>query len=100
MTTRAGISVTAAGPGRYRVEVTGGHRTTSHTVEVGRQTVSDLAWTGSEADLLVESFLFLLEREPQTSILGAFDLEVIGRYFPEYPEEIGRRAAHGGGQSP
>ena len=33
---------------------------------------------------------FLLEREPKESILREFDIVVIARYFPEYPEEIRR----------
>ena len=31
---------------------------------------------------------FLLAREPRESILGRFDLPLIGRYFPEYEREI------------
>ena len=38
------------------------------------------------------SLAFLLEREPPTSILRRFGLEVIGTYFPEYPGEMRRRA--------
>ncbi len=41
--------------------------------------------------LVIESFRFLLEREPKESILRSFDLTVIGRYFPEYEREIARR---------
>jgi hypothetical protein len=41
--------------------------------------------------LVTESFRFLLEREPKESILGSFDLTVIGRYFPEYEREIAKR---------
>jgi hypothetical protein len=37
------------------------------------------------------SFEFLLEREPASSILREFSLDVIGRYFPEYPDELPRR---------
>lgn len=37
------------------------------------------------------SFEFLLEREPASSILSAFSLDVIGRYFPEYKSELPRR---------
>jgi len=36
------------------------------------------------AQLIKKSFEFLLEREPNTSILRSFDLSVIARYFPEY----------------
>ena len=37
------------------------------------------------------SFEFLLEREPASSILPEFSLDVIGRYFPEYEDELARR---------
>jgi hypothetical protein len=35
-------------------------------------------------NLVRGSFEFLLAREPRESILSAFDLPLIGRYFPEY----------------
>jgi hypothetical protein len=41
--------------------------------------------------LVDETFAFLLEREPASSILRAFDLTVVSRYFPEYDEEIAHR---------
>jgi hypothetical protein len=41
--------------------------------------------------LVAESFAFLLEREPPSSILRSFDLSVIERFFPEYPRQIARR---------
>ena len=45
-----------------------------------------------DAERLVrETLTFLLEREPKESILRAFDLSVVGRYFPEYDREIRRR---------
>lgn len=43
------------------------------------------------AGLVRASFGFLLEREPKESILPAFDLAIISRYFPEYEREIRRR---------
>ena len=42
----------------------------------------------SKKDLLKYSFAFLLDREPNTSILKTFELEIITRYFPEYQSEI------------
>ena len=46
----------------------------------------------ADVERLVEaSFRFLLERESKESILRRFDLSVIRRYFPEFPEEIERR---------
>ena len=41
--------------------------------------------------LIIQSFKFLLEREPNTAILSEFDLEEICRYFPEYEAEITAR---------
>ena len=46
---------------------------------------------GDPAALVEESFRFLLEREPKESILEKFEIHVIARYFPEYPQEITRR---------
>ena len=38
----------------------------------------------SKKELIEFSFKFLLEREPNTSILSSFELSVISGYFPEY----------------
>jgi hypothetical protein len=42
-------------------------------------------------DVVRESFRFLLEREPSTSILPEFSLDDIGRYFPDYFQELPKR---------
>lgn len=66
-----------------------GTKTTTHTVTVAPEYAEKL--TGSNhttAELVRKSFEFLLEREPNTSILSEFDLPVIGRYFPEYEKQI------------
>ena len=42
----------------------------------------------SGEDLVRASFLFLLDREPATSVLAEFSLDLIPRYFPEYRNEI------------
>lgn len=39
-------------------------------------------------ELIKKSFEFLLERESPEQILREFDLPLIGKYFPEYEEEI------------
>jgi hypothetical protein len=65
---------------------------THHRVRVSRADLARLAPGESDPVGLVEaSFAFLLEREPKESILPEFDLSVIGRYFPDYEREIGRR---------
>ena len=38
--------------------------------------------------LIIQSFKFLLAREPNTAILESFDLADINRYFPEFEAEI------------
>jgi len=63
-------------------------RTTTHTVTISDQTYSKL--TGgkiSKETLLEKSFEFLLQREPNTSILAKFKLEVISQYFPDYAKQ-------------
>jgi len=41
------------------------------------------------------TFRFLLSREPQGSILRAFDITEVPRYFPEYEQEMTRRYGEG-----
>lgn len=41
--------------------------------------------------VIIQAFRFLLEREANTSILAEFDLEEIGRYFPEFETDMARR---------
>jgi hypothetical protein len=56
-----------------------------HQVRVARHDLERLAPGATAPDNLVRrSFEFLLAREPRQSILPAFDLPLIGRYFPEY----------------
>ncbi len=42
----------------------------------------------SKEELLNFSFNFLLEREPNTSILSKFEIIVISKYFPEYISKV------------
>jgi len=87
------VSVVQQGPGRFQVEVQASGGTTRHTVEVPDGLVDELGWSSrGETELVRESFAFLLEREPPTSIMRQFSLDVITRYFPEYPAEMGKRA--------
>jgi hypothetical protein len=62
--------------------------TTHHRVKATKRDTERLAAGRSTEELIQESFRFLLEREPNTSILASFDLPLIGRYFPEYEKEI------------
>lgn len=65
---------------------------TKHEVTVEPAYWQELTGGSVAMQALVErSFEFLLEREPNTSILPAFTLSSINRYFPEYGEEIKKR---------
>lgn len=73
----------------FDVEIVEGGSSTRHRVRVGiadYQSLTDGIITPRE--LVEKSFEFLLEREPKESILGSFDLSVIGRYFKDYPSLI------------
>ena len=65
--------------------------TTTHGVTVTDQSLTDLTDNSvTNTQLLEFSFEFLLEREPNTSILSSFDINVITKYFPDYREEVRR----------
>ena len=65
--------------------------TTTHTVTVTDATLADLTDNNvTKTQLLEFSFKFLLEREPNTSILSSFDINVISRYFSDYRDEVRR----------
>ena len=65
--------------------------TTVHKVTVTDQNHTDLTDNNvTKTQLLEFSFKFLLEREPNTSILSSFDINVITKYFPDYREEVRR----------
>ncbi len=78
----------------YEVVVDGSHggTETTHAVVLRPEYYTKLCGgTITHEWLIIQSFKFLLEREPNTAILRRFDLEEIGRYFPEYEAEITAR---------
>jgi hypothetical protein len=88
----ADISITPMAPQVFRVEVREGQGATTHQVTVPQRLGETLALREDDLERVVlESFRFLLEREPATSILRQFSLSDISRYFPEYPSELERR---------
>ena len=65
--------------------------TTTHTVTVTDQSLTDLTDDNATKTQLLEfSFNFLLDREPNTSILSSFDINVISSYFSDYGDEVRR----------
>ena len=65
--------------------------TTHHRVRATKTEIEHLAQGRPVEELLEQSFQFLLEREPNTSILPSLSLSQIARYFPEYRQEIHTR---------
>ena len=65
--------------------------TTTHTVTITDQSLNDLTDNNvTKTQLLEFSFKFLLEREPNTSILLSFDINVISKYFSDYRDKVRR----------
>lgn len=87
------VVVEPEGGGRFTVRVRDGESETTHQVTVPPSFLAELGIPDADHEQVVrESFSFLLEREPATSIMGEFELPVITRYFEDYPDEIRRRA--------
>lgn len=86
------VTITRLEGNHFEVEVRQGSTTTRHRVQVPAHIADEPGLDEVDHEELVrESFAFLLEREPATSILPEFGLDVIARYFPEYPDEIRKR---------
>ena len=86
------ITVTPLEPGRFSVEVNDEGASTAHRVVVPDDFLEELGLAEVDpAEVVQESFGFLLDREPATSILRDFSLDQISRYFPEYHDELRTR---------
>jgi hypothetical protein len=58
-------------------------------VTVSADDAARFARLGADPARAVEAAMaFLLDREPKESILGAFDINVIRRYFPEFDKAL------------
>jgi hypothetical protein len=88
----AKIDVEKVDASHFRVRVIDAGSESTHQVTLDPEDYARLAGgTVEPQELIRKSFEFLLEREPKESILGRFDLTVIGRYFSEYEREIKKR---------
>lgn len=100
--TDAVISV-IADPARaltFDVVVRDARSETLHRVTIEADDAARWAKLGAEPSRCVEAAMrFLLDREPKESILGAFDMRVIRRYFPNFddafPGYLARPGARG-----
>jgi len=71
------------------VRVREGPFATEHRVTVAAADLARLDPGAADPERLVRAaFAYLLEREPASSILRAFDLRVIGRYFPGWEDDV------------
>ena len=88
--TRSSISIEKRNDNVFEVTVADSV-TTTHTVTVTDQSLTDLTNDNATKTQLLEfSFNFLLDREPNTSILSKFDINVISKYFSDYRGEVRR----------
>jgi hypothetical protein len=95
------IEITSLGGPNYAVTLHDARATTRHQVSVPTALISGLGLGADDGERLVRtSFEFLLEREPATAILSKFDLDVIGRYFPEYVATMQQRVKPGSAGPP
>ena len=85
------ISATMVAANTYEVIVEG-EVETIHTVTLSADYHRQLCGgTLTHEWVLIQSFKFLLEHEPNTAILQAFDLQDINRFYPDFENEIRRR---------
>jgi hypothetical protein len=78
-------------PLEFEVIVGVGNGETRHHVTMARDTCERLTMGTRTPELCIEAaFEFLLDREPQESILQRFDIAVISRCFPEFERELPR----------
>lgn len=78
----------------FLVQVHEGNSMTQHRVSLSANDYNRLTKGRIPPDECIrKSFEFLLEREAKESILREFDVMKIALYFPEYPQELGRRIA-------
>jgi len=86
--TKPTIIVNKINESQYKVEVNEKIHTI-HEVTLNHDTYIKISKNLVTPKKLIHlSFIFLLERESNQSILSKFNLEVIQTYFPEYSNEI------------
>jgi len=86
----AEITVKKEKPGQFTVSVKD-RVASKHSVRLSDEYHQKLSGGAETPEQLIHrSFEFLLQREPNTSILSSFDLPLIQHYFPEYERSITR----------
>ena len=83
------ISVTPHPSGRlvFDVTVRDARGESQHRVTIQADEARRWAELGAEPSRCIEAVMrFLIDREPKESILSAFDMRVVRRYFPEFDD--------------
>ena len=92
------VSPNPAGKLTFDVAVRDSGGETLHRVTVSPADAAVFAGSGVDpADIVKAAMNFLLDREPKESILRAFDIAVIRRYFPEFDEAFPAYLSRPGG---
>jgi hypothetical protein len=78
------INIKELSPNAFEVTIYS-NTETNHQVTISDNFITEYQIKNlTKKEILEQSFIFLLERESNTSILRKFDIEVIANYFPEY----------------
>ena len=86
----ASIKITEIEKDKFIVEVSDNVKS-SHNVVITDKVYQELTNSMiSKYELLEKSFAFLLDREPNTSILTNFEIQIISHYFSDYTNCVRR----------
>ena len=86
----ASIKITEIEKDKFIVEVSDNVKS-SHNVVITDKAYQELTNSMiSKYELLEKSFAFLLDREPNTSILTNFEIQIISHYFSDYTNCVRR----------
>ena len=86
----ASIKITEIEKDKFLVEVSDNVKS-SHNVFISDKVYQELTNSMiSKYELLEKSFAFLLDREPNTSILTNFEIQIISHYFSDYTNCVRR----------
>ena len=86
----ASIKITEIEKDKFLVEVSDNVKS-SHNVVISDKVYQELTNSMiSKYELLEKSFAFLLDREPNTSILTNFEIQIISHYFTDYTNCVRR----------
>ncbi len=86
----ASIKITEIEKDKFIVEVSDNVKS-SHNLVISDKVHQELTNSMiSKYELLEKSFAFLLDREPNTSILTNFEIQIISHYFSDYTNCVRR----------